>query len=128
MEIRVVMQSKDDTRDKVKVYLEMILDRLDKHSDTWNSYMEKTAEYTVKLLELEFYSQNLMTILDSQSQTHLQMIWKGLNLIVDPVWDISEEIFSIFGELDSLYSELIILSTEQKIDFDSQIKKVLNIY
>jgi len=108
--------------EKVKVYLQMILDRLHIHSDTWNSFIEKNAEYSVKILELEYYSQNLFTYLQNSETVNLKMIWKSLNLILDPLCDISEDIFAMFGELDSLYSELVLLLSEKKID--SQINKV----
>jgi hypothetical protein len=108
--------------EKVKVYLQMILDRLHIHSDTWSSFVEKNSEYSVKILELEYYSQNLFTHLHNSETLNLKMIWKSLSLILDPLWDISEDIFRMFGELDSLYSELVLLSAEKKID--SQINKV----
>jgi len=122
--VEPTVETKQEAADtKVKVYLEMNLDRLDKHTATLSSFIDRNADYTVKILELEYYSQKLLSYLHQSHSVNIKIII-SLNLILDPLWDISEEIFSIFGELDSIYSELVLLSSENKTDFDFSIKKV----
>lgn len=109
----------DDASVKISEYLQLILDRLETHLETWNCNVESNSEQSVKLLELSLYSQKLFEMIEMDNiplNTQLVYIWNGLNLILDPLWEINERIISLFNDLDSLYTELKLLSKPEKND------------
>ena len=98
-----------DLHDKIITYLEMILDRLDCRLTTWLHNMERLQGYSVKGIEISIHLDKIAQLLHSQKfsiSKQVRLMQNSLERLLNPLWDLNEDIFSIFGDLDALYAEL----------------------
>ena len=105
-----------DELDNKMIYLEMIIDRLDTLLEYWNSKMELNSEFAIRILEYTMHWQNLIKILELNKipLARLNLIWKLLDLVLEPLWDLNDQMLSLFGELDFLYTELRSFTSSDK--------------